>query len=321
MSAATVVPFVTKGYGLSDEDLDEVILRENLKDISPLFVSAIKNTQERFKTNIRIRVLQFNRNSGSDYQSRKNFNLLANSEKNVFYNHLFSNRDCCVFFMFSDYSPQNIELFNNRIVPHEFAHHFQFVNGFPCFLPKGCPSQYFPEFARVELIGPHNGEVFVDGLIVDDCRISFFKDFSERIGDLVCENLLIEKGFTEGLKEEYKELSQQDLRKTIPKSFPNYNHIIRYMNRLWLRDEAEWHEILKRVYHNDSQLDLQMKYGFKKVMKANKELGKRKAAFREIVEITARTHYTAYKEVDHALDYIKRVSNLLNLEIRCNENW
>lgn len=309
MSIAAIAPLITRGYGLSDEDLDEVIPRENLRDISSLFASAIKNTRERFNTSIRIRVLEFSRASGSDLQGRKHFNVLANAKKNVFYNHLFSNRDCCVFFIYCNYKPQNAKLFNNRIVPHEFAHHFQFVNGFPCFLPNGCPPQYFPEFAKVELIGPQNGEVFVDGSLVGDCRPTFFKDFSERIGDLVCESLLIEEGFTEGIKEEYLELSKQDLRKTLPKSLPSYNHVIRYMGRLWLRDEAEWHELLKRVYKNDSQLHLQMRFNFKKVMKDNKELAQRKTAFREIVEITAKNHYTIYKEVNNVLTYIKQVLN------------
>jgi hypothetical protein len=321
MSAAQIIPFITKGYGLTDEDLNEIIPRENLKDISALYSSAIKNTQERFNTDIRIRVLQFNRNSGSDYPSQRYYNILANSEKTVFYNHLFSNKDSCVFFIFQDFSPLNIEQFNNRIVPHEFAHHFQFVKGFPCLLPKGCPSYYFPEFAKVELIGPQVGEVFVDGLVIDDARISFFKDFSERVGDFVCESMLIEKGFIKGLKEEYLELSRQDLKKTIPKSVPNYYHLIRYMNRLGLRDEAEWHHILRTVYNDDSQLNVQMKYGFKRIMKDNKELSNRKEAFKEIIEITAKTHYTSFKDVRTALDYIKRVSGLLNLEIRCNERW
>lgn len=321
MSANTIVPFITKNYGLADEDLDVIIPRENLKDISDKFLSSIKSTQNKFVTDIRIRVLQFDNNSGSDYSGRMMFNQLISAQKTVFYNHLFSNRDCCVFFIYAGHRMDNTNFFEDRIVPHEFAHHYQFVTGFPCLLPNGCPPIYYPEFSDVKLIGPLTGDVYVDGLLVNDCRISYFKDFSERIGDFVCESILMEKGFTRGLSDEYIDICQNDLTKALPKSTPNYAHAMRYLYRLGLRDEAEWHELLSRIYSNDSELKIKMEYHLNKILKLNKELEGRKQIFRKLVDLTAKIEYVEFKNADYAIDYIKEVSRLLNIQIKSKDKW
>ena len=292
-----------------------------MKDVSANFVSGIENVQKKFNSDIKIRILEFSENSGSNYEANRIFNYFINSEKHVFYTHIFSNRDCCVFFIYSNYKIVDMQRFNNRTIPHEFAHHFQFVQGFPCLLPKGVPIEGYPEFADVKTIGPKVGEVLIDGLLLKHGLLSFFKDFSERISDFICESILIEKGFTEGYIEEYRELNKNDLTKTIPKSIPEYTCAIRYMRRLMLRDEAEWQQILNRIYPNNPQVNNELAYNLRKLLKQNNELPQRKQAFKKMLDIISKTEYTAFKEIKPALNYIKQMARLLNIEIKTDEKW
>ena len=212
MSLEAVIPLITKDYGLSTEDLNEVIERENLRDVSNKFSLGIENTLRKFKSGKRIRILEFSENSGSTREARISLMNFINAEKNIFYNHVFSNRDCCVFFLYSGYKIEDEKLFYSRIIPHEFAHHYQFTEeGFPCLLLKGIPPVYFPQFATVHEIGPKHCEVYVGNILVKDCLPHFFKDFSERISDFICEGILIAKGFTEGYLKSIVKMSNTTL--------------------------------------------------------------------------------------------------------------
>lgn len=323
MSIDEVLPFITKDYGLKDEDLNEIAERENLRDISRKFSSGIDNTLHEFGTKQRIRILEFGENSGSTTKDRISFASLVHAEKNIFYSHLYSNKDCCVFFLYSGHKIKDEELFNCRVIPHEFAHHYQFTEAnFPCLLPHGVPHVYRPQFALVHEIGPKIGEIYVGNLLLKDGLLSFFKDFSERISDFVCEGILIEKGFTEGLLEEYREIAKNDLTKVISMSDPNYRAAIRYVRKLALRDEAEWQSLIHSIFAGKlDSLQGELMYNMKRVLKLNGDYAGRKRAFREIYNISTEMNYESFREASVAVDYIKQISSLLNIEIRTKENW
>jgi hypothetical protein len=321
MSSSEIIPFITKGYGLSDEDLNEIILRQKLNDISEDYSADIRAIQNRLSTKLRMRILKFNELSGYSIESRIFFRQLINITRHLFYHYLYSNRDCCVVLIYSGLKEKDTELFSCRLLPHEFAHHYQLVaESFPKLLPRGAPLDFFPQFAIGHEIGPLKGDIFVDGLLLTHGRISFFADFSERISDFVCEGILINNGFTKGLVDEYSKIDLLSPVMNIPRDYPNYNAIARYMNRLALRDEAEWHALLKSIYGTTFSNN-KMQYNKRQFLKLNKDLPNRKQAFEAIFNISLKTDYTDFKEPKKVVDYIKEVSNLLNIEVRTNEKW
>jgi hypothetical protein len=321
MSSNEIIPFITEGYGLSDEDLDEIILRENLKDVSEGYSTCIRRIQDRLHTKLRMRILEFGERSGSSIQVKLFFRQLILANRHLFYNHIYSNRDCGVVLMYSGLKDKNSELFFSRLLPHEFAHHYQLVEAdFPLLLPRGAPSDLHPQFALSAEIGPLECDILVDALLLTEARIHFFKDFSERISDFVCEGILVSNGFTEGMFDEYLEIDTASPIKDIPRDFPSYRATIKYLSRLALRDEAEWHALLKSIYGTDftnSKLQLNKK----RVLKLNKDLADRKQIFRKIFDISLKTNYHDFRRKEKAVDYIKRVSNLLNIEVRTIEKW
>jgi len=324
MSLSFVIPLVTKGYGLKDEDFDEIIEIERLRDLSKVLSGTIKTTQREFGSNIRIRIIEFNELSGANADSNKWFRTLIGAMRHMFYSHLHSNKDCCVLFKYAGYDMRK-ELVKKRTLLHEFAHHYQWATlGFPMFLPKGSVEvkEMNPQFTKCYGIGPSEANVYIDALLLDHNPISLIKDFSERISDFVCEGTLIEKGLKEGILEEYHKKRRHDPAKDYPAlARHKFPVIMRYVRRLALFDAAEWHAILKHAYPNDQSFKKDMVYDKKHVIRLNKKYPKAKHAFRKIHEISLTTDYKSFKELKNAVNHIKQALNLLNIEIRTKEKW
>lgn len=320
MSSDEIIPFIAKGYGLPDEDLDEVILRENIRDVTGGYSADINRIQDRLRTQLRMRILEFSEVSGASMKSRLIFTQYIFSKRHLFYHHLFSNRDCCVVFVYSG-SERDKDLFSSRLLPHEFAHHYQLVvRNFPVLMPSGIPTELLPQFALSYEIGPQEGEILVDGLLLPEGRVYFFRDFCERISDFVCEGILISNGFTKGLLDEYLKLELDSPSKSVSRNDPNYSATIRYFNRLALRDEAEWHALIKSAYGPEF-VNSKLRLNKTRVLKLNKDLVNRKRAFKEVLDISLRTDYNDFKEKEKAVEYVKKVSSLLNIEVKTKEKW
>jgi hypothetical protein len=321
MSSNKIIPFLTKGHGLLDEDLNEIILRENLNDVSEGYSADIRRIKDRLHTKLRMRILEFSERSGSSIDAKFFFRQLILANRHLFYNHLYSNKECCVVLVYSGLKDKDDDLFSSRLLPHEFAHHYQLVAGnFPLLLPRGAPPEFLPQFALSDEIGPLEGEIMVDGMLLTGGRIHFFKDFSERISDFVCEGILISNGFTKGLLEEYSKLDLASPTKDIPRDYPNYSATVRYLSRLALRDEAEWHALIKSIY-GPNFVNSKLQLNKKRVLKLNKDLVDRKQAFGKVFDISLKTDYNDFKEKEKAVDYIKKVSSLLNIEVKTKEKW
>jgi len=321
MTISSIISLITKDYGLKDDDMDKIIRREKLKDVSQAYSDAISNIQNKFGSITRLRVLEYNELSGSNRDSKIFFRDLALQSRNVFYNHLFSNKECCVIFVYSGYQMKNSTLFKLRILPHEFAHHFQMTDEeFPCLLPRGVSHDFFPQFASTLELGPRNGLIYIDNLSLEDCLEDFFKDFAERIQDRICSEILKRKGFLKGLLDEYLLTKNDETAKSILRTYPNYEATIRYLSRLALLDEAEWHASIKSV-GGSNQISDKLKLNLRRIMKLNKDFSNRKEAFRELYDLALKMDYKLFREKRFCTSYIKQVSNLLNFEVRTEERW
>lgn len=318
MGLSFVVPLVTKGYGLREEDLNEILVMERLNEISKRFSGVIQRIQEKFNSKAKIRIIEFNELSGSSRDSRFWFGGLIGGQRHLFYSHLHSNKDCCVIFYYAGFVV-NSKLLNKRFLPHEFAHHYQLASQrVPAFLPKGTPKELVPQFANYCEIGPKEGAVYIDDALLDTRPIVTIKDFSERIADFVCERILLEKGFVGGILKEYRADRNTDPAKefyTLSKA------VIRYMRRLNLWDVAEWHATLHLIHPNDQALLKMLTFDKKWIIRLNKKHPRAKKAFDEIYETSLNTNYTSFKNVRTTVSYIKRVMELLGIEIRTKEDW
>jgi len=322
MSLPLVVSLLTKGYGLRDDDFDEIIRMDHLKDVSSKFSKEIHSIQEIFNSKCRIRLIEFNEFCGSNEDANKGFNLLIFGQRHVFYSHIHSNKDCCVVFLYSGKSQAESNLFRKRTLPHEFAHHFQWAAaGFPCLLPKSTPEGLLPQFAKFHAVGPKIGSVYIDGALIENFLITVIKDFSERISDFICDSLLLEKGVTEGFMDEYKTLRNRDPAKAFPIQARSIAPLhIRYSRRLCLRDVAEWQAFLHSYCDRDPDVKNMMDYDKRWVIRLNKDFVNSKDSFNRIYEITRTTDYNSFKEVTKATDYLRQVMHLLNIGINTDEN-
>lgn len=238
--AELIFDFIEKGFGLREEDLNEVIIRENLKDISIKYSKAIQIVQKKFCSDINIRIMEFGWLSGITNFWKIFFKLQIQINHQIFYYPIFSNRDCCVILCYSGLDT-NRELIE-ELLPHEFAHHFQLVSeDFPCYIPKGIAKEQFYQFATTYELGPKTGSIYIDKLLLDNQLTMLLWDFGERIADFNCEMIIKRRGFDENIIKEWK-----NSRINSAKNFstePDQN-IARYIKRLTLLDTAVMHAFL-----------------------------------------------------------------------------
>ena len=139
MSIRLVEPLVTKGFGLKDEDLDEIIRMDRLHDISSVYKEELKQILTAFSCHCRIRLLEFDELSGCDEIDNAWYNALISGQRHIFYSHLHSNKGTCVVFLYSNRAREE-NTFRKRTLLHEFSHHYQWaIDDFPCLIPKGTP--------------------------------------------------------------------------------------------------------------------------------------------------------------------------------------
>jgi hypothetical protein len=320
MSVDAIIPFITKGYGLKSEDLDEVIPRENLRDNSQRFSTEIQEVLKKFSSSDRIRMIEFNEFSGSSRETNKFLNTMIADGRNMFYLPLYSNRNCCVILVYSAFHPDN-RLLSCRLLPHEYAHHFQFSKeSFPCILPKGIPSELYPEFTVNYSIGPATGRISIDNDLVDVSPQVLFKDLTERISDFICEKILLEKGYTEMLIDEYRiDCSHNLLQRFAHISLPET--LKKYIRRLALFDEANWQSILNQLFPDNILLKNELKRCENRILRINKDYKKRRRAFNELHELFYYANYRGFKKLDAVVDCTRKILIYLGIKVISDEKW
>lgn len=314
-------PKVTRGYGLKDEVLDEMILKENIVDSSKKFDKLFEQIRYRFRSSDRIRLLEFNEKTGTCYETRKLFQALILGNYKIFYSSNHSNKDCCVILKY-----QRLKLgkeFKDHTLPHEYAHHYQFASaGFPAYFSKATPKEQHIQFAKTIQIGPAKGSILIDKSYFTDNVELVIKDFSERIADFICEEIIWEKGFKDGIIEEFLSDKRQDPAITMPSIVKTQNpKIVTYARRLGIFDIAVWDAKLSKRFKNNPELQRMLRKEKRRVIKLNKKLDKPKSKLTSIRDMILRTNYKSFKQINKTIGFIKNTMNSLSIEIQSDETW
>lgn len=103
MSVPLAASLTTLGCGLKDEDLDEIIVMEKMRDVSSRYSQALTIIRKRFSAGTRIRVIEFDRLSGVDSNTQAWLNALVDVNRHLSYSYIHSNRDCCSLFLYAGF--------------------------------------------------------------------------------------------------------------------------------------------------------------------------------------------------------------------------
>jgi hypothetical protein len=312
---------VTRGYGIKDEDLDEFLPRENLRDISKNYSLELAEIQKKFSVKDRIRIIEFDERSGSNQYSNAQYREMISEEFDIAYCGPYSNRDCCVIFLYAGFNQKQKRLLPGRILPHEYAHHFQFARaGFPCIQSRKMPKEVFPEFVTNFGIGPEKAELHIDGTNLPTGIEFWIKDITERISDFVCERILLKINFSEMLLDQYHLDTRIDpMSRFMHVQIPP--PVQKYMKRLSLVDEAYWQSLLCKTYSDVSSFKHELEYNKNWVLKLNKDFQKGKQTFGEVLNSANSTDCNEFKKVERVVDYVKWLALLLDIEIVTAEKW
>jgi len=126
MSINSVPDIVRQGLGL-EEDLDQIIRIERLRNVSQKFSNQIKPIVDAFRARSRMRVIAFNEQSGIDHDSKRAREVFISGEREVFYIGPLSNRECYVILVYDSIGESKLRSYK-QILPYEYAHRVQFAH-------------------------------------------------------------------------------------------------------------------------------------------------------------------------------------------------
>jgi hypothetical protein len=208
-----------------------------------------------------------------------------------------------------------------RLLPHEFAHHYQWqTERFPFIEPKGCPKEQVPQFADCYDFGPEKGTVYVDETLLDEGCYPTLKDFIERVSDHICEMILKQKGFWKGILNEYKagRIGDPAAEKYVPYSS---EVLKKYVRRLALFDAAEWEAMLATAFPDEQNVNNLLRSEKEKILQLNRGFQNAKGAYDTITNLISKTDYLSLKDVSKMIAFIKKGMKLLNIDIKTTESW
>lgn len=319
MSIFSIRDIQKEDWGLEDEDLDRIIKIEKLKEVSHEFHDQIKILMKAFDSKSNIRIVKFDEQSGTEFNSKNFFKSLILGERHVFYFSNLSNRECCVVLIYGETGKSKLQSFKHTL-PHEYAHHIQFAQeNFPYFLAKGADMLSPPFVNRCE-IGPDTGTAYVDRLSLPSLEV-LIQDSNERLSDVICEGLLRERKLVYDFLEFYKrEMAVPSDPATLPaiRSAPNLK---RYVRRLALRDNAEWGATVQLAYPKEEEAKQTVLKGRKLAIRLNKKYPNAGYAHDQILSLCMNTNFRSFLVPKNAVDYMKEVMNLLNIRIKTPEKW
>lgn len=320
MSMFSIPDIVEKLWGLKEEDLNNIIRVEGLKDVTHEFSGEIRKTTERFDSLSDLRIIAFNNDSGVDPESKAAFKAWISAGRTIFYHSWFSNKGCCVVLV---HDPKGISRLTayNHILYHEYVHHFQFTYGnFPYYIAKQGQQEWIPPFVNPCEVGPQTGSAFVDNLLLED-MFTFVQDANERISDVICEGILREKDLVGDFLEYYEQnvISNEDPNIFLPTT--HQSSLKRYVRRLALRDNAEWGATVRLAYPTEDKAIRLISQGKKQAIKLNKEYSQASQAHDEIFKLCLDTDFNSFRSPKNYLCYFKKVMSLLNMKIKTSESW
>lgn len=314
---------IKPGYGLEKKYLNHLITKFRLKDVTGKFYPVIRDIPKRFKSSAKIRILQF------DEKSARAFKARIFSGHNVFHNSLMSNKECCVVLV-NKYFREPRLISKEYTFPHEFAHHYQWTtDGFPLLIPKGAPIKTVPPYVNSFRFGPKIGTAVLDGYPLPTIDVHIFlKDIYERISDLICERLLIEKNYKKGFLELYK----RERKKPIPlfEELPLIQKMmgdqyaedyVRYVHRLMLLDAIQIQACVELTNLKTPSLTKMFREDKQKVILLNEGFPTASQVFEKLLSMFLKVDYRMFRDPKVTVQYIKTVYHMLNFQIKTSEKW
>lgn len=297
------------------EDKFEKDLRdERLENISQQFSKEIKEVTSAFGNVSDIVIIKFDSNSGTSSDVKEFLQMRLLEKRSIFYVPNLSRTNLC--FIMTTSSGIDEPVKNKHVLFHEYAHHFQTAHAkFPFFVPQGVSA---PSFVKPCYFGPDKADIRIDGFLLTSETEFVFRDLSERIMDIICERILIDRNLTSGILELLLETGQpKDFVPLIPYGSPQAMVLRKYVKRLLLWDNAEINAELRKAY----PLDLISKpLGEIKefALRENKGFQRAEDSFDTICELSVNTDYNLFRNSQNIMSYLVKILDLLNIKISTN---
>jgi hypothetical protein len=183
---------LSEGYGLRDDALDQMLMTTGYRDVTLKYRSAIKNIQDAFHSDMRLRIIS----------------MPFDEEGDPLWPHmawmpLWSNRDTCV--LVADPLHSDSRHDSDYFIPLGFAQHFAHAEeDYPYYLPVSAPEIIIPQYLECHLIQtapmyaldpriPHDPED------KDPTVFSITLEAIIRLRIYIADHLLINRGFATGV--------------------------------------------------------------------------------------------------------------------------
>lgn len=183
---------VCEGYGLRDDALDQMLITTGYRDITLDYRSAIRNIQDAFCSDMRLRVIS----------------MPFEEDEEPLWPHmawmpLWSNRDTCVLVADPLRSPSRHDI--DYFIPMGFAQHFAHaVADYPYYMPINSPEMILPKYLECYPIHP-SPMYALDPNIPhnpsdnDPTIFSITLETIIRLRAFIADKLLIDRGFVTGV--------------------------------------------------------------------------------------------------------------------------
>jgi hypothetical protein len=194
MEPSTMLPLdgLSEGYGLRDDALDQMLMTTGYRDVSLKYRSAIKNIQDVFCSDMRIRIIS----------------MPFDDDEDPLWPHmawmpLWSNRDTCV--LIADPLQSDSRHDSDYFIPMGFAQHFAHAEeDYPYYLPISAPEIIIPQYLECHPIQTTplyalDPRIPQDPEDTDPTEFSLILETIIRLRIYIADHLLINRGFTTGV--------------------------------------------------------------------------------------------------------------------------
>jgi hypothetical protein len=194
MEPSTLLPLdgLSEGYGLRDEALDQMIMTTGYREITLQYRSAIKNIQDAFCIDMRLRIIS----------------MPFDDEDDPLWPHmawmpLWSNRDTCVLVADPLQPPSRHDI--DYLIPLGFAQHYAHTEEeYPYYMPISTPEMILPKYLECQPIrlSPMyvlNSQIPQDPDNNDPTVFSLALEAILRLRAYIADQLLIDRGYATGV--------------------------------------------------------------------------------------------------------------------------
>ncbi len=194
MEPSTMLPLdgLSEGYGLRDDALDQMLITTGYRDVTLNYRSAIKNIQNAFYSDKRLRIIS----------------MPFDDEEDQLWPHmawmpLWSNRDTCVLVADPLQTPSRHDI--DYLIPLGFAQHYAHAEeDYPYYMPINTPEMILPQY--LECYPIRSSPMYaLDPRIPHDLEdndptiFSITLETIIRLRAYIADQLIIDRGYTTGV--------------------------------------------------------------------------------------------------------------------------